>query len=175
MAIWFIIYKSSVYRSIISEYKPHLCTVSLQNALYYMDLGDALMHVVGLVVCEVFVQSRLQLSLLYLDIFNSYPRGVNSRCYLRRYERLTMDGEKYTTPRDTRDRLERSEEGGASLVGDSHGASDSTTSPPRSRYHQMTDQISDQISTNPTVITFPSPVFPRFPSISLSELGGGCC
>lgn len=38
-----------------------------------------------------------------------------------------MDGEKYTTPRDTRDRLERSEEGGASLVGDSYGASDSTT------------------------------------------------
>lgn len=38
-----------------------------------------------------------------------------------------MDGEKYTTPRDTRDRLERSEEGGASLVGDSHGASDSAT------------------------------------------------
>lgn len=38
-----------------------------------------------------------------------------------------MDGEKYTTPRDTRDRLERSEEGGASLVGDSHGASDSAS------------------------------------------------
>lgn len=38
-----------------------------------------------------------------------------------------MDGEKYTTPRDTRDRLEQSDEGGASLVGDSHGASDSTT------------------------------------------------
>lgn len=36
-----------------------------------------------------------------------------------------MDGEKYTTPRDTGDRLERSYEGGASLVGDSHGASDS--------------------------------------------------
>lgn len=36
-----------------------------------------------------------------------------------------MDGVKCTTPRDTGDRLERSAEGGTSMVGDSHGASDS--------------------------------------------------
>lgn len=87
-------------------YFIYICIVFLQNVLYYMDLGDVFMYVVGLVVCEVFVQFWFQFSFLYFDIFNFYFCGVNFWCYFRCYERLIMDGEKYIMFRDIRDCLE---------------------------------------------------------------------